>query len=160
MCVGWGGVLSRLHCFHILISLCQRVGLWEWMTKEERWELQNEHFIRESEDLCGRSHGDLPQSPILARYTSPLSVSGWLPMAHTCLLCQRIIFSRCKPPAWKYISGGYALLEGNLKVANDWWTQDTNVSLSLRKKGALVPFTFNTPLGDLDEAQLQQKICS
>lgn len=45
------------------------------MTKEGRGELKNEHFIRESEALCGRSHGDLSQSPILSRYTPPLSVS-------------------------------------------------------------------------------------
>lgn len=75
MCVG-GGFLRGLHCFHILISICQRVGLWKWMmTKERRGELKNEHFIKESEDLCSRSHGDLSQSPILGRYTPPLSVS-------------------------------------------------------------------------------------
>lgn len=45
------------------------------MAKEGRGEFKNEHFIRESEDLCGRSHGDLSQSPILGRYIPPLSVS-------------------------------------------------------------------------------------
>ena len=49
----------------------------------------------------------------------------WLPVAHTCLFCQRIIFSRHKTPAWKYLEG-YALPHSTWRQPEaGWWLVST-----------------------------------
>lgn len=89
-------------------------------------------------------------------YPSP--ICQWLPVAHNCLLCQRIIFSRYKPPAWKYLEG-YALPDPTRRQPEaGWWlvTQDTKTCpLSLRQDNPLVPFILSNSPWDQAEAPLQ-----